>query len=163
VKLEALLRGAPRTLELRRNGHRYEGLIGDRSFEAEVEENGRACLLVRVQGRSFEVTWEKSGSAFVLDLGTREVTVEIPDPLRSLPADRLRGDGREDLRAAMPGRVTRVKVAVGDAVVKGQGLLVVEAMKMENEVRAPREGRVVAVGVIPGQAVETGALLVSVE
>jgi biotin carboxyl carrier protein len=59
----------------------------------------------------------------------------------------------------MPGRVVRLLVAPGADVESGQGLVVVEAMKMENEVRAPRGGRVLEVTVREGQAVEAGALL----
>ena len=60
----------------------------------------------------------------------------------------------------MPGRVMRVLVAVGDRVAARQGVVVVEAMKMENELRSPRDGTVKEVGVVPGAAVETGAVLV---
>ena len=62
----------------------------------------------------------------------------------------------------MPGRVVRVLSAVGNDVAAGQGLAVIEAMKMENEIRAPRAGRVQEVAVREGQAVEAGALLLVV-
>ena len=64
------------------------------------------------------------------------------------------------VRAPMPGRVVRVLVAVGDRVTARQGVVVVEAMKMENELRSPRDGTVKEVGVVAGAAVETGAILV---
>jgi biotin carboxyl carrier protein len=63
----------------------------------------------------------------------------------------------------MPGKVVRVLVGAGDLVAAGAGLVVVEAMKMENELRAPRPGRVLETAVREGQAVETGALLVVLE
>ena len=63
----------------------------------------------------------------------------------------------------MPGKVVRVLVAAGDAVRADQGLVVVEAMKMENEIRAPRDGRVKSIDVAPGQNVETGSRLVVLE
>jgi biotin carboxyl carrier protein len=63
----------------------------------------------------------------------------------------------------MPGKVVRVLVGSGEETAAGQGLVVVEAMKMENELRAPRPGRVLEVAVSEGQAVETGALLVVLE
>jgi pyruvate carboxylase subunit B len=62
----------------------------------------------------------------------------------------------------MPGRVVRVLVAVGDHVTARQGVVVVEAMKMENELRAPRDGTVTEIAVLPGAAVEAGAVLVVV-
>jgi biotin carboxyl carrier protein len=64
------------------------------------------------------------------------------------------------VKAPMPGRVVRVLVAVGDRVTALQGVVVVEAMKMENELRSPRDGTVKEVGVVAGAAVETGAVLV---
>ncbi len=67
------------------------------------------------------------------------------------------------IRAPMPGRVMRVLVSVGDRVKARQGVIVVEAMKMENELRAPNDGVVKEVLVAPGAAVETGAILVVIE
>ena len=63
----------------------------------------------------------------------------------------------------MPGRVVNVLVAVGDEVKADQGIIVVEAMKMENEVKAPKAGKVVEVKVAAGQAVEKGQLMIVIE
>lgn len=71
--------------------------------------------------------------------------------------------GPSEVRAIIPGRVLSVAVAPGDAVVMGQQLLILEAMKMQNEVRAPRDGTVVRVAVAPGQTLEVGDVLVVVE
>lgn len=65
------------------------------------------------------------------------------------------------LKAPMPGLVVRIQVAVGDTVEAGQGLVVLEAMKMENELKAPAAGTVTAISAVPGQAVEKGAVLLS--
>jgi biotin carboxyl carrier protein len=67
------------------------------------------------------------------------------------------------IRTPIPGRIVSVDVSVGDAVIAGQRLLVVEAMKMQNEVRAPRAGSTVRVDVVAGQAVEAGAVLLLIE
>lgn len=71
--------------------------------------------------------------------------------------------GPAPLKAPMPGLVVRVSVHVGDAVQAGQGLVVMEAMKMENELRAPAAGRVKSILASPGTAVEKGALLIELE
>ncbi|MGD9902474.1 MAG: biotin/lipoyl-containing protein [Vicinamibacterales bacterium] len=71
--------------------------------------------------------------------------------------------GPQKVVAPMPGKVVRVLVAAGDDVVARQGLVVVEAMKMENELKAARAGRVVSVAVAEGQSVDAGALLAVVE
>jgi biotin carboxyl carrier protein len=74
-----------------------------------------------------------------------------------------RGAGSAPIVAPMPGLVVRVDVEPGDAVVAGQGLVVVEAMKMENELKAPASGTVISVQVKPGETVEKGTILVVVE
>ena len=66
------------------------------------------------------------------------------------------------LKAPMPGLVVRIQVAVGDTVEAGQGLVVLEAMKMENELKAPAAGTVTAISAVPGHAVEKGAILLQI-
>jgi biotin carboxyl carrier protein len=74
-----------------------------------------------------------------------------------------RADGPLDLAATLPGLVVAVAAREGDEVVEGDRLLTIEAMKMQNEVRAPRSGRVGAIAVGPGQTVTTGQLLLRLE
>src|SRR5207302_65535 len=83
--------------------------------------------------------------------------------LPGLAPSRWRTLARREVRAAMPGKVVAVLIEAGAAVTRGQGLLVIEAMKMENEVVAPRDGTVQEIRVQPGQAVEAGELLAVVE
>jgi biotin carboxyl carrier protein len=71
--------------------------------------------------------------------------------------------GRQNVSVPMPGKIIAVLVSEGDAVDKGQGLVIVEAMKMENEVRSPIAGLVKEIKVKPGETVEGGAVLVIVE
>lgn len=83
--------------------------------------------------------------------------------IRDLSAASAGPAGPAPLRAPMPGLIVRVAVEVGDRVQAGQGLVMMEAMKMENELRAPAAGTVKAVHATPGSAVEKGALLVELE
>ena len=99
---------------------------------------------VHVNGRQLQVTITESGRA-----------------RRRAAADG--GAGPQRLVAPMPGKVVRVLVAPGDVVEAGQGLVVVEAMKMENELRAAKAGRVASVSAVEGQSVEAGAVLAVVE
>ncbi len=93
-----------------------------------------------------------------------QIEVEVVDErtrhIRSLTAGAERASGGEVIRAPMPGLVIRILVGAGDAVQAGGGVLVLEAMKMENELRAPAPGVVKTVRVEPGQAVEKGQVLV---
>ncbi|HEU5179254.1 MAG TPA: biotin/lipoyl-containing protein [Candidatus Polarisedimenticolia bacterium] len=164
MSLEVRVGGSKRRVELRREGNRYLGRVGERQVEAEVVERGPASLLIRLGDRTFDITCDTRGSRHFLDFGTQQVAIEILDPLRGGEAS-LDGEasGKADVRAAMPGKVVSVKAKVGDTVSRGQGLLVLEAMKMENEVPAPRAGTITAIEVAAGQTVETGALLATVE
>ena len=72
-------------------------------------------------------------------------------------------EGRQTIVAPMPGRVVRVLVSIGDRVLAGQPIVVVEAMKMENELRSPKDGVVREVNVQAGGAVEARAVLVVIE
>ena len=72
-------------------------------------------------------------------------------------------EGRQNVTAPMPGKVVRLLVADGDSVQAGQGIAVVEAMKMQNEMKAPRSGRVAALAVHEGDTVGAGAVLAVIE
>ena len=120
---------------------------------------GRHFASLLVAGESHEVGIEKRPEGFVVQFPGDAVTVALAEVARgaSPPARRAHGPAR--LTAPMPGRVVRVLEAPGAEVAAGQGLVVIEAMKMENELVSPRAGRVLEVAVREGQAVEAGALL----
>ena len=107
-------------------------------------------LEVVVDGWRFEVDLEPEARAALRDRATRA------------RGDKVRG-GPLELRAIIPGRVLSVDVADGDSVEAGQRVLVVEAMKMQNEIRSPRAGTITGVAVGPGQTVELGDVLLVVE
>ena len=79
------------------------------------------------------------------------------------PAPAAASAGSEQIVSPMPGNILNVNVKVGDAVKKGQVLLILEAMKMENEIMAPKDGTVTSVNVQKGSPVESGALLVTLD
>jgi biotin carboxyl carrier protein len=105
--------------------------------------------------------------AFTISLDDQRLEVEALDEraraVRSLRAAAGGGVGAEPVRAPMPGLVTRILVSLGEEVKAGARLVVMEAMKMENELRAKADGRVRSIAVAPGTAVEKGALLVEWE
>jgi biotin carboxyl carrier protein len=115
------------------------------------------------EGKSYEVSVESVGAKYLVRHGAYEQVVELADAARTGRDELHKKGGIESIDAVMPGKVVRVLVAAGDEVLSGQGLVVVEAMKMENEIAAPRAGRVTSVDVTPGQNVETGARLVVLE
>jgi biotin carboxyl carrier protein len=116
-----------------------------------------------IEGKSYEVSVEPDGDGYHVRHGAASKVVRFADPSRGARDGFGATKGPENVTSVMPGKVVRVLVAEGDEVGAGQGLVVVEAMKMENEVASPKEGTVSSVKVEPGQAVETGAVLVVVE
>jgi biotin carboxyl carrier protein len=113
--------------------------------------------------RSFEVSVEADRSGYRVRHGGSELLVTITDPGRAAREAVAGGAGPAQIVTMMPGRVVRILVAKGDQVEEGQGLIVVEAMKMENEIAAPKAGTVQSIEVSPGQTVEGGALLAVVD
>ena len=99
-----------------------------------------------------------------VSIGGRTFSVEVVDPRRwNRERNHRLAEGRQDIAATMPGKVVRVLVSEGDPVEAGQGLIVVEAMKMQNEMKAPRAGRVVALSAVAGATVNAGEILAAIE
>jgi pyruvate carboxylase subunit B len=127
---------------------------------------GTPVRLLRIGERVHRLVARRGTSrgCWTLDLDGQCVDAEALDErmraIRDLTAAAAASSGPAPLMAPMPGLVVRVSVAVGDTVSAGQGIVVVEAMKMENELRASVAGVVTAVLAVPGQAVDKGALLV---
>ena len=120
--------------------------------------------LVFEDGRQIEVSLEPAPEgALRVQFGSAVLTFDLQDELTALAlvsGGRGKSKRTDVVAAAMPGRVLRLLAVPGDAVCAGQPLLVLEAMKMENEVKAPRDGVVEAIAVTAGQAVSTGEILV---
>ena len=129
-----------------------------------VERVEPATYSVLIEGRSIDVRVEPAVDGLIVTAGGQRFPVELVDPRRwNGHRRRAGGGGRQDVTAPMPGKVVRVLVAEGDPVEEGQGLIVVEAMKMQNELKAPRPGRVVRLVVQAGAAVRAGEVLATVE
>ncbi len=109
-------------------------------------------------------SWEVRITGNEVTIAGHSFLIEVDDPRRWKPF-RHSGNarGRAPITAAMPGKIVRLLVAVGDDVVAGQGIVVVEAMKMQNELKAPRDGRVTAIEVSENDSVNAGAVLATIE
>lgn len=151
-------------VEVERHGGGYRVRIGDRWIEADLIDAGGFVRSLRLQdGTQFSLLHHREGTLHEITLGSSTINVEIIDPL----AHRRRR-GEDDMsaggvvKALMPGRVVRVLVSRGDSVQRGAGLLILEAMKMENEIQAPVDGMVDEIFVTTGDTVEGGADLVHI-
>ena len=109
----------------------------------------------------------KSEKTFVIRINNNNYTVQLKDQydelLQSLGMDRLNNQKDSEIKAPMPGRVLDIMLSAGCSVFKGDGVLVLEAMKMENVIKSPRDGVIKKIVVLKGQAVEKNEVLVEFE
>jgi len=143
--------GVPFDVDAARAGDRWSILVGPAdgghphaSYEVSVDDHGRGELVLHVDGRAVAVTIVDPRSARIR--GAHDQGIGVTGPTTIV--------------APMSGRVVKLLVKPGDEVMMRQGLVLVEAMKMQNELRAPRDGRVVEVRVAEGASVEANAVLV---
>ncbi len=143
--------------------------IGGVEHRVDVAAGAAGLRSIVYEGRQREVAVQpiaKEPGAYRVSTPTRTERVEVVDPLTHLAqqggaAKRAKSGGR--IAAYMPGRVVAILVAEGDAVDAGQGLMVLEAMKMQNEIAAERAGVVRKIHVRKDQAVEGGDALLEIE
>ena len=126
--------------------------------EASVIEVEAGMYSVLWGGRCYEVR-VKNG---VVEVGTSRFQITVADP-REMSSSGARSGGPGHVTAPMPGKVIRVLVDAGQQVEAGQGVVVVEAMKMQNEIEAPRAGRVASICVTQGAAVAAGEILATID
>jgi len=163
MRYTAIIGGEERLIEVTPRESGYRLVIGGRELDLDaVHLQGFAVSLI-AGTRSYrcDIDPGKNGQIGVL-VGETVYPLEILDE-RKLRMRRASGkftlEGPQRIDAPMPGKVTRVLVKAGDQVEEGQGLVVVEAMKMENELKSPKAGKVTELHAVEGEAVESGAKL----
>jgi biotin carboxyl carrier protein len=130
----------------------------------EIEPVESGVYSVLVDGRSYEARVEQSNGCVIVFIDGYRFEVEVQDPRRwSRHTSKAGIEGRLEVTAVMPGKIVRLLVAEGDKVETGQGLLVVEAMKMQNEMKAPKPGRVVSLSAREGATVTAGEVMAVIE
>jgi len=145
---------------------RFRVVVGNRVHDLEARPTDLGLsLLFDEGGRSLEAAaTPHNGGEWLVQLPHVDVPVAVDRQRHARGGQRAAGGaGQQRVTAPMPGRVLRVLVSVGDEVAHRQGLIVVEAMKMENELTAPKAGKVIEVAVTEGISVEAGRLLVVIE
>jgi biotin carboxyl carrier protein len=163
VKYHAILDGEERTVEVTQRGDGYRVVIGDKVLDVDaVHLQGHAVSLITgTRSARCDIEPGKDGRLSVL-VNETAIPLELLDERRlrlRKAAGKFSLEGPQRIDAPMPGKVVRVLVKLGDEVAEGQGLLVVEAMKMENELRSPKAGKVTELLAVEGAAVESGAKL----
>lgn len=153
-------------VELERNGTGYRVHLDGRLVEADATQVSPNTISVLLGGQAYEVHVTPSLDGTVkLQSGPNEFTAGMQDPRawRGREQTATEAEGRQQILAPMPGKVIRLLVSAGDEVEAGQGLVVVEAMKMQNEIRSPKKGKVERVLAKEGQNVNAGEVLAWVD
>jgi biotin carboxyl carrier protein len=161
---EVTIDGKRYRLELRRIEERWSCRLDGRVIEVDAVLARPDVLSLRIGDRAYEVKCERVGNDLHLWVGSRRFAAEVRDP-RSLRSRARAADdhGPKKLVAPMPGKVVRVLVREGDGVEAGAGVIVVEAMKMQNEIKSPKQGKMQKILVAAGAAVNAGDVLAVVE
>jgi len=170
MKLNAEIEGEKLALEVRREGERIFAQVGERRYELEARAVGEGEYLLIRDGRVYEcrvgaASGERRRGELSVALGANEYGVTLTDPkhLRGARAAAGHDAGRAQITSPMPGKVVRVLVSKGQEVDAGAGVVVVEAMKMQNELKSPKSGAVAEIRVEAGATVSAGEVLAVIE
>ena len=164
MKLLANIDGESVDVEIHRDGDAVTARVGDRSYDVEVTDLEKGVFAIR-DGASLRQAVVTPGSPTRVTIQNDEFEVEITDPkrLRGTGLDSEHGVGTAEIKTMMPGKVVRILVDVGSEVKKGDGVIVVEAMKMQNEMKSPKDGVVKELRSAEGSTVNAGDVLVVIE
>ena len=163
----ALIEGVEHEVEVAElTAFSYRVKVGAVEHDLDLRRIGPASFSILVGDRCFDLDVARNEEELVVTSRAGAIRVALFDKTRRAHRGRAghgSESGRAEVKAMMPGRIVNVLVQRGDEVSHHQGLVVVEAMKMENELKSPKAGRIVEVIVSPGQTVEKGQLLVIIE
>lgn len=163
MKLELEIAGKVRAVDYTPGS--ASAVIDGVSLPVEARMLRPGVLSLLVEGRAWRVLLDDDPNEPAVLIAGERMTYRVDDP-RSLKARRARSgatDGPKTIKASMPGRVVRVLAAKGDAVAARQGIVVIEAMKMQNELKSPKDGVIAELRVKPNDTVATGDVLAVVE
>ena len=166
MKYEVLLAGRTRVVEFTEQNGAWKISLDGNALDANAVEVAPNIFSVLLNGDSHQIRIApRPDGTLTLHTGLAEYHAEVTDP-RSWRGRRhgaVEAEGRQQITAPMPGKVVRLLVKQGDLVEAGQGLLIVEAMKMQNEIRSPKSGKIEKLFAKEGQPVNAGEVLLWVE
>ena len=168
MKLHAAIADYESDVNIRIEGARVSAELEAGVYELGFQQTGANRLVLMSEGHVFDCRIEgdlRSGASVNVIVGTRSYSVVLTDPKRlpSAAATGMQTGGAARLVAPMPGKIVRVLTEVGAQVAAGDGLIVVEAMKMQNEMKSPKAGKIAAINVEVGATVNGGDVLAVIE
>lgn len=162
---EVTVAGKTQRVELVRSESGWFCKLNGREFLLDVSLTGDGTFSILVDGKSYEIKQEITATQTNIVVGHERFGAVVRDP-RSFRSRRRADGGAQGVKkitAPMPGKVVRILTPAGTEVEAGQSVLVIEAMKMQNELKSPKKGKVKKLNVTPGAAVEAGQVLAEVE
>jgi len=168
MKLHAAIADRESDVDIRIDGGTVRAELNGRIYQLDLNRIGHNHLLLKSEGQIFECRVDgrpESGSQVEVTVGSTRYSITLTDPkrLRSANAGDKHAGGAVRILAPMPGKVVRVLVEAGAQVAAGEGIVVVEAMKMQNEMKSPRAGTVTGLNVQVGATVNGGDVLAVIE
>lgn len=136
--------------------------LGKRKYHVSVEFLSPDEILLNIDGKIYDIIINSNSSCYSVCVNGKFFKIERKSAQRILKG-KVEEPKKQDIRTSMPGRVVKVFVEEGSKVKEGQPILVLEAMKMQNEIKSPRSGIIITINPKAGDSVETGSLLFSVE
>ncbi len=166
VHLDSVTGKTSHVVDLEKDGSSYKVSLDGQPVDADVILAAPNAVSVILNGTAFEIHIAPSlDGTYKLQTGPHEFQADVRDPRawRGRKPGSLLAEGRQQIVAPMPGKVIRLLVNIGDEVEAGQGLVVIEAMKMQNEIRSPKKGKVERLQAREGQPVNAGDILAWVD
>jgi biotin carboxyl carrier protein len=167
VKIDIELNGGMHRVTIDPNPNRegHKVTFDGQPCDANIVQQQPNVLSILLGGRSYCILWDRRAEASAVVLGEHRLPYRIEDPrsLRSRAKGNLSDAGTRPVLAPMPGRIVRTLVQLGDAVEAQQGVVVIEAMKMQNELKSPKAGRVTRLAAVVGATVQAGEVLAVIE
>jgi biotin carboxyl carrier protein len=159
---DVIVDGKTHHVELTRGENLWSCKVDDQEIEVDAALTARDVMSVLVDGKAYEIKRERSlqGELHMV-IGSARYAVDVQDPrsLRTRRAVAGSEAGPQKIKAAMPGKIVRILVNEKDEVKSGQGIIVMEAMKMQNELKSPKDGRVQKILTAEGSTVNAGDTL----
>jgi biotin carboxyl carrier protein len=167
MKYTAILKGKERKIEIQqRDVHTFHVVVDGIPHEIDARICSPDLISVLIDDHSYDVSFSNDKDHYELNFWNQYFNIQILDErkmrMRNIRSNLARS-GPEIIKTSMPGKVVKILVEEGDVVESGTGIIIVEAMKMENEFQCLNPGTVSAIRVQPGQTVESDALLVEIE
>lgn len=162
MKLFAEIEDQKFEINLKREAEKVFAEIDGRSYELEASEPESNVYLFKYGNRIFQIYVAPNN---LVSLGNKQFEITLIDPkkLRGASESGAAADGISEIKTTMPGKVVRVLAEKGAEIRKGDGVIVVEAMKMQNEMKAPKDGIIKEIRFSEGSTVNAGEILVVIE